>query len=799
MEKKRIYQVSKEFNISSDALLKILRELRFDVKSHMSVATDEMVVAAKRKFDVEKENAKRGIEKRKKSAQAKARAEAEAKRVADAAKAAASSADDNYIKLEEQIVGAKPEARSSTGQRPGAPRPGPRPGAPRPGGAQQGRGGGPGTRGPFRPGGGPRPGGPFMPGGRRRRRKRRRSVNQSEVSKSFRSTMATMAGPQKTKKYRKRGASEGEFIDVQNIVDVTEFMTVGELGKTLDLKPADLIQKMFELGQMATINHRLDIDTIEMLCLENGFGIQQKTEVGEFAKQEESPEDSVKRPPVITVMGHVDHGKTSLLDYLRKTDVVSSESGSITQHIGAYQITSPAGEKLTFLDTPGHQAFTAIRALGAQVTDLVILVVAADDAVMPQTVEAIDHAKAAGAPIVVAINKIDKPEANVERIKQELTKHGLVVEEWGGDTVMAPISAKTGEGIDKLIEMVVLTADLLDLKADPNIRGQGVVIEARLEKGKGAVATALVMKGSVEIGSSMVAGSNFGRVRTLSDDRGEELARVGPGTPVQITGLDGVPQAGDSFLIVANDAEAREISSKRAQIKREYDYRKPRGHATLENIFSRIKEGQIKELAALIKGDVDGSVEVLAETMTAIQHDEVRVRIVHKGVGAITESDVLLAATSDAIIFGFHVGPTPRAREVAAREHVDIRHYEIIYEVENDVRKALEGMLAPTLEERHIGRAEVRDTFKAPKVGQIAGCYVQDGTIKRIHRVNLMRDGKKIYTGDIDSLRRFKDDVREVESGYECGIHIENFNDIKVGDVMETFEIVEVARTLQER
>lgn len=788
MEKKRIYQLSKEFNISSDALLKILRELRFEAKSHMSVATEDMAVAVRRRFDIEKENAKKNIEKRKKIAQAKVRAEAEARRVAQAAKSPSSSPSDRPARPGEQRPGARDSSRGPAVQRPSA----------RAGGGI-GRSGGPGARGPAGPGGAARGRTHFVPAGGRRRRKRRRSVNKAEVSKSFRSTMATIAGPQKTKKYRKRGASEGEFIDVQNIVDITEFMSVGELAKLLDVKAADLISKMFELGQMATINHRLDVDTIEMLCLENGFGIQQQTEVGEFAKQDESEKESVKRPPIITVMGHVDHGKTSLLDYLRKTSVVAGESGSITQHIGAYQVTTSSGEKLTFLDTPGHQAFAAMRARGAQITDLVILVVAADDAVMPQTVEAIDHAKTAGAPIVVAINKIDKSEANVDRIKQELTKHGLVTEEWGGDTVIVPISAKTGEGIDKLIEMVVLTADLLELKADPNIRGQGSVIESKLEKGRGSVATVLVLKGSVRVGDSMVAGSNFGRVRTLTNDKREQIDVLGPGTPAQITGLDGVPQAGDSFMVVANDAEARDISSKRAQIRREYQYRKPRGHATLENIFSRIKDGEIKELAVIIKGDVDGSVEVLTDTMTAIQHDEVRVRVIHKGVGAITESDVLLAATSDAIIFGFHVGPTPRAREVAAREQVDIRRYEIIYEIEDDVRKGLEGLLKPTLEERHTGRAEVRETFKAPKVGQIAGCQVQDGIIKRIHKVNLMRDGKKIYTGDIDSLRRFKDDVREVQSGFECGIHIENYNDVKVGDIIETFEIVEVARTLQER
>ncbi|HSG99827.1 MAG TPA: translation initiation factor IF-2 [candidate division Zixibacteria bacterium] len=774
MAKKRIYEVSKDFNISSEALLKILRELRFDPKSHMSVATDEMVAAVQRKFDIEKANAKKDMEQRKKADKLRARTEALKRKHSGVSAGQKSDGPDTpYLDIEEQIT----PAVSDDSGRPARPR----------------------ASGPGAGGQGPRRGGP--PGGKRRRdkRKRGRQVDQSEVSKSFRSTMAQMGASQRTKKYRRRGASEDELIDVQNIVEVTEYMSVGELAKTLGIKPADLIGKMLQLGQMATINQRLDIDTIEMLALEYGYGIQQEAEVGEFAKEVEVAKNLTKRPPVVTVMGHVDHGKTSLLDYIRKSDVVSGESGAITQHIGAYQVAAPNGERITFLDTPGHEAFTAMRARGAQVTDVVILVVAADDGVMPQTIEAIDHAKAAGAPIIVAINKIDKPEANPDRIRQGLTGHGLLAEEWGGDTVMVPISAKTGEGIDKLLEMVTITSDLLELQADPTIRAQGAVIESRLEKGRGAVATVLVTTGSVKIGDSIVAGAHCGRVRSMMDDHGDQLKELGPGDPGQITGLDGVPQAGDSFLAVANDGEAREISTKRAQIKREYEFRRPKGHLSLENVFNRIQEGQIKELPVVIKGDVDGSVEALADKMMSIKHEEVRVRIVHKGVGAINESDVLLAATSDAVIIGFHVNPTPRAREIAVREKVDIRTYEIIYEVESDITAALEGLLAPSYEEKFSGIAEVRETFKAPKVGMIAGCYVKEGTFRRDNQVKLVRDGKTVYTGAIDSLRRFKEDVREVQSGYECGIHIENFNDVKVGDSIEAFEVVEVARKLQER
>ncbi|MCK4301257.1 MAG: translation initiation factor IF-2, partial [candidate division Zixibacteria bacterium] len=513
------------------------------------------------------------------------------------------------------------------------------------------------------------------------------------------------------------------------------------------------------------------------------------------ASAEQQGEARVTRPPVVTIMGHVDHGKTSLLDYIRKTNVVAGEAGAITQHIGAYQVAHDSG-LITFLDTPGHEAFTAMRARGAHLTDIVILVVAADDGVRPQTIEAIDHARAANVPIIVAINKIDKPNANPDAIRTQLTEHNLVAEDWGGKAIMVEVSAKSGESIDKLLEMLLIQAEMMDLTADPTIRGQGTVVDAKLEKGRGPVVTGLIRKGTCSIGDSIVAGTYSGHVRTMTDDRDQSLEAVGPSTPVQITGLHGVPQAGDSLMVVKNDQEAREITVRRSQIKREQDARRSHGRMTLDRVFDRIKEGQIKEVRLILKGDVDGSVEVLSDTLGRIATEEVKANIIHRGVGSITESDVLLAAASDAIVIGFQVAPDSRAREAASREHVDIKLYDVIYEAENDVKKALEGLLAPEVTEKFVGAAEVRNLFKVPKIGTIAGSAVREGRVSRKDRINIVRDGKIIYKGQLSSLKRFKDDVREVKEGFECGIGVENFNDIKVGDIVEAFEVVETARTL---
>jgi translation initiation factor IF-2 len=509
-------------------------------------------------------------------------------------------------------------------------------------------------------------------------------------------------------------------------------------------------------------------------------------------------EDEAKltnRPPVITILGHVDHGKTSLLDFIRKSNVIAGEAGGITQHIGAYEVELPHGN-ITFLDTPGHEAFSSMRARGAHVTDIVVLVIAADDAVMPQTVEAIDHARAAGVPILVAINKIDLPTANTDRIREQLGKHNLVTEDWGGKTIMVEVSAKAGTGIDRLLEMILLQTEMMELRANPNREAHGVIIEARLDKGKGPVCTVLIQKGTLHVGEPFVTGTHYGRVRAMFNERGKTVVSAPPSTPVLILGANGVPQAGDTFMAVGGEALAREIAQKRLRLKREKDFRTLK-RLTLTEVYDRIKEGQIRDLNLIIKGDVDGSVEALSDTLARIQHKEVKVNVIHRGVGAISESDVLLAAASQAIIIGFHVRPESRAAELASREKVDIRLYKIIYEVEADIKAALEGLLAPEIVRVNLGEAEVRQLFKIPKFGFIAGSYVKSGTIKRGAAAELFRNGVKIGEGTITSLKRFKDDVREVNSGFECGIGVENVADIQAGDIIKVYTQVEEARRLE--
>jgi len=733
----RIHQLAKEYKISSAAMLKIIRDLDFTPKSHMSVATEEMLAAVKNKFLEEKKEAKKEMEHR--------------QQVREAVSKSTTTTRIGGIKVDDTTSNVARLMRKSE--------------------KKQKR-------------------------KERRRKKDRRTVDKAEVAKSFRATMAGLSGAKGRKRYR-RGPGDESGIDdgPENLLEINEFMSVAEIAKLMDRKPAEVIAKLFEMGMMATINQRLDMDTIEMVASEFGFEVAQVAEIGDDAREDESEENFVTRAPVVTVMGHVDHGKTSLLDYIRHTNVVAGEAGAITQHIGAYQVELDRGA-ITFLDTPGHEAFTAMRARGAHLTDIVVLVVAADDGVRPQTIEAIDHARAAGVPIIVAINKIDKPNANPDNIRTRLSEHNLLAEEWGGKTIMVDVSAKTGEGIDKLLEMILLQSELMDLKADPSIRGQGTVVDAKLEKGRGPVITALIQKGECRVGDSVVAGTVSGRVRTLTNDRDQAIDVATPSMPAQITGLSGVPQAGDSFIVVRNDQEAKEITIKRSQVRREQEVRLTHGRTTLDKVFDRIKEGQIKEVHLIIKGDVDGSVEVLSDTLGRIATDEVKASIIHRGVGAITESDVLLAAASDAIIIGFQVTPESRARDLARSEQVDIRLYDVIYEVEEDVRKALEGLLAPSVSENFVGAAEVRDLFKIPRTGVIAGSYVKEGRINRKDRVQVVRDGKIVFSGQIGSLKRFKDDAREVKEGFECGIGIENFNDLKVGDVIEAYEVVETARTL---
>ncbi|HEY8528835.1 MAG TPA: translation initiation factor IF-2 [Paenibacillaceae bacterium] len=572
-------------------------------------------------------------------------------------------------------------------------------------------------------------------------------------------------------------------------------MTVGELAKLLHKDVAEVIKKLLMMGVIATINQVLDLDTIVLTASEFGVETEVKIPVEETEfetiEEQDDPESLVTRPPVVTIMGHVDHGKTTLLDAIRQTRVAAGEAGGITQHIGAYQV-EVQGKKITFLDTPGHEAFTAMRARGAQVTDITVLVVAADDGVMPQTVEAINHAKAANVPIIVAVNKIDLPEANPDRVKQELMNYGLVPEEWGGDTIYVPVSAKQRTNLDTLLEMILLVAEVNDYKANPNKRARGTVLEAELDKGKGPVARVLVQHGTLKVGDALVAGDVFGRVRAMINDRGRRIKEAGPSTPVEIIGLSDVPQAGDQFMVFEDERKAREIAEKRA-IKSRQKALQQQHRVTLDDLFNKIKEGQIKELNVILKADVQGSVEALRSALEKIDIEGVRVRIIHSGVGAITESDIQLALASSAIVVGFNVRPEPGAAAMAEQEKVDIRLHRIIYQVIEEIEQAMKGMLEPVVREKVIGHAEVRETFKISKVGTIAGCYVTDGKVVRNADARLVRNGIVIYEGKIESLRRFKDDVREVPEGYECGLTLEKYNDIQVGDrievtVMETVE-----------
>ena len=643
---------------------------------------------------------------------------------------------------------------------------------------------------------------------KRRKKTRHAEVDEVEVAKAIRETLADMVDDSISaraaiRKKRKKEREEEELrLQEERERDkmhmkVTEFVTVGELADLMRVSVAEVIQKCMGLGIMVSINQRLEKDTIQLVADEFGFTVSFESEFTSDALVdiEDDEEDLKPRAPVVTIMGHVDHGKTSLLDYIRNANVVAGEAGGITQHIGAYEVSLDDGKQITFLDTPGHEAFTAMRARGARVTDIVVLVVAADDAVMPQTVEAISHAQAAAVPIVIAINKIDKPEANPERIRQQLSEKGVLIEEWGGKYQAVELSAKTGKNVDQLLERILLEAEVLDLKANPDRMARGVVIESELDKGKGIVATVLVQKGSLRIGDSFICGVWSGRARAMFDERGKRVEAAHPSQPVQLIGFDGIPQAGDDLVVLENEREARDISIRRQQLKREQDFRQRR-MITLDDISKQIKEGQVKDLPIIVKGDVDGSVEALSDSLMKLSTNEVKVVVIHKGVGGISEGDVLLAAASGAVIIGFHVRPNLNARRLAEKEEVDIRLYSIIYDAINEVKSALEGMLAPSLSEQILATVEVRDVFKVSHVGTIAGCHVQDGKIVRNNKVRLVRDGLIVFDGNIASLKRFKDDVREVEQGFECGIALEGYNDIKTGDTIEAYTIVETKRKL---
>ena len=642
-------------------------------------------------------------------------------------------------------------------------------------------------------------------------RRKRRRVDRDAVQENVKKTLAQLGGPGPRKRRRdtqqqQQREEEREKVEEQREVErrtvrVNEFLTVAELADLIGVAPSEIITSAFKnLGLMVTINQRLDFDQIELICEEAGFtAIREEAFEADLAEEAEEEEDESKlvaRPPVVTVMGHVDHGKTSLLDHIRSANVIAGEAGGITQHIGAYHVDLEDGRTITFLDTPGHEAFTAMRARGADLTDIVILVVAADDSVMPQTIEAISHAKNAGVPIVVAVNKIDLGTADVQRVKSELAGHDVVLEDFGGEVLSADVSAKTGQGIDDLLEKVLLQAELLEVKANPDRQARGAVVEAQLDRGMGPVATVLVQNGTLEIGDDFVVGLYGGRVRALLDERGNTVESAGPGIPVRVLGLEGVPQAGDSLVVLEAD-RVREIVTRRQQLEREKDMRRRAGGgARLEDVFEAVKAGEQVRLNVVIKGDTDGSVQALSDSVERLSTDEVAVDVIHRGVGGINESDVLLASTSEALIIGFHVRPDTGAAQTAEREGVEIRIYNVIYEAVEEIRLALEGLLAPEEREVTVGTAEVRELFRVPKVGTVAGCFIQQGTMRRNLPVRLLRDQVQIYEGRIGSLKRFKDDVREVREGYECGISIEGYNDVKVGDFIECFEVEEVARKL---
>ncbi len=759
----KVFEAAKELKMSADALLGMLKELGFAVKSRMSLVEKEMLAAVRQKLEEEKLAVKKEQEQQKKIQEKK---EAHAKAEAKAVELKPTPLVVAKVEYPPELTMPYPSIPPTVTTVPEVARE------------------------------------ELEDRGLRKRRKRKKRkkekkpvIDQTAIAATVRQTMAAIErGKARRPRRSKDRETEAEAVEERKVIRLPEYSSVADLAQALDVKPGEVIAKALGLGLMVTINQRLDLDTLATIADEFGYELE---EMEEFAPEEveavaSEPARLEPRPPVVTVMGHVDHGKTTLLDTIRKTNVAEGEYGGITQHIGAYEVRL-GDRRITFLDTPGHEAFTAMRARGAQVTDLVVLVVAATEGIMPQTIEAIDHAQAAKVPVIVAINKCDLPGADPMRVKQELTKHNLLVEDWGGKTIAVELSAKTGQGIDRLLEMILLQADMLELKADPHGPARGTIIESRLDRGKGVLATVLVQQGTLKRGQPFVAGLYSGRVRAMYDERGRTVESAGPSTAVEVQGFEGAPLAGESFQVMESESAARELAAKRQQLKREQEFR-PAKSVTLEGLYDQIQETQAKELKLIIKGDVGGSVEALSDSVFKMSTDQLRLTVIHKGVGAITESDVLLAKASGAVIIGFHVRPEERARELAEREGVDIRVYNIIYEALEELKKAQRGLLAPEYKEVVQSRCEVRDTFKISAIGTIAGCFVQSGTIARSHRVRLLRDNVVIYTGKLASLKRFKDDVREVQAGFECGMGLEQFNDIKVGDVIESFTVEEVKR-----
>ena len=642
---------------------------------------------------------------------------------------------------------------------------------------------------------------------RKSKKEQKTEVSEQEIQKEIRETLARLSNKGKSKgakNRREKRQAVSERIEEENIkaeqekniLKLTEFVTVSELGTMMDKSPNDVIGTLMSIGIFASINQRLDAETLTMVAEEYGFEVEfvSSDVTDSVIEDEQNPENMISRPPIVTVMGHVDHGKTSLLDYIRSAEVTAGEAGGITQHIGAYSVTH-SDKVITFLDTPGHEAFTAMRARGAQVTDVAIIIVAADDKVMPQTKEAINHAQAAGVPMVFALNKCDRPSANPDKIKEELSSMNILVEDWGGKYQCQEVSAKTGDGIEELLEKVLLEAELLELKADPEVNAVGTVIEASLDKGRGYVTTLLVQYGMLRVGDSLLAGTEFGKIKALHDEYGRPVNEAGPSKPVSVLGMNGASSAGDSFYVMNDEKEIKQIASKRQQLQREQGLRTTK-HITLDEIGRRIALGDFQELNIIVKGDVDGSIEALSDSLLKLSHESIQINVIHKAVGQITESDILLASASDAIVVGFQVRPSAGARKLAEKEEIDIRLYSVIYKAIDEIKEAMEGMLSPDFKEEIVGTAEIRETFKISKVGTIAGCFVTEGKINRNNNVRVIRDGIVIYTGLLGSLKRFKDDVKEVQHNYECGLNIEKYNDIKVGDVVEAFEEVEVAKKL---
>jgi len=810
LEKRRVYQVAKEKKLSSDALISILMSMGHEVKSHMSVVTEEMMGSITRKIEEEKKTSIEDVQRQKVQEQTQKRAQVRAAREAATEKTkpdtsrtrperpprvrtdlpvgrsrppgalppslpAGDDADRRRLRRRSRKDGAtsppeesKPEGEPDTKSTPSA--------KPPANAGSRTRGG--------------------------RRRSGRRPTDARSIQDNVRKTLTLLSEGRTRRRYDSGQTGDGdEAIGAEGNKPLTvrEFATVGELSELMEVRPAEMMAACLQLGVVVTINQRLDMDTIATVADEFGFDAKKLEEEEEDELEEPMDEgdigEPVLRPPVVAVMGHVDHGKTSLLDFLRNTNVAEGESGGITQHIGAYVVPMPDSHAITFLDTPGHAAFTAMRARGARVTDLVIVVVAADDGVMPQTIEAIDHAKAAQVRIIVAINKIDLPTSDPERIKRELSERGVLLEDWGGNVSCAEMSAKTGAGVDKLLELVMLEAELLELKADPVRLARGTIVESQLDKGRGPVATVLVQSGTLRVGDPFVTGVHGGRVRALFSENMTRLKEAGPSVPVQVLGLSGVPQAGDSFAVIASEREAREITQRRQQLKREQDFRHSRV-VTLGDLQYQIQQGKIKELNVVVKGDVDGSVEAINQELGGITHEEVRIAIIHSSVGSVSESDVLLASASNAVIVAFGVSIDSSVRELAVQSGVDIRQYSIIYEVIEELRSALSGLLSPEVEERVIGSLQVREVFSSSRAGTIAGCFVEKGKITRNHRIRVMRAGESLFQGDVASLRRFKDDVREVLEGFECGVALEGFDGIQAEDVLEVVESVESARTV---